>query len=359
MAKKDNELQRIIDSLSGNITPDEERLLHAWIALSDSNQRTYDEAVKIWESSRLKLSHPNPETEQEWHKLSARISRQQSSTFSSAKLWLGIAACLALFVFLGIYFVTQPSVIEETSQPPMLTVTTSNEVKMIYLPDSTMLWLNVNSEISYSPDFATSERKVNLKGEAYFVVTSDTTHPFSVQTKNASIIVTGTSFNAKENDSIVNVVVVEGRVHLRDNLSDQQVLLTKGEKGVRSNASVQETVNTDASFASWRKINNPIYTNEISNPLQFLRLKYKGEENQFSQTVIDGSIRSTASLATFRNITITATYKKPNGKVVVTRFTINDQLSPGSTISYHKRLLDIFTKSPQVALEIEKAESVK
>jgi len=359
MAQRDDELQWIIARLSGNISQEEEQQLREWTRKSDSNQRVYDEAVKIWESSRIKLVHRNPATEQEWEKLKVLILKRRNFIQTvDTRVWLSAAACFFILVFLGFYFYNRSSG-EEQSQPTMLTINTSNEVKTIYLPDSSKVWLNVNSELSYAEDFGKFSRAVNLKGEAYFIVQKDTARPFHVLMQDVSIVVTGTSFNVNTSDTIVNVIVEEGTVNLSDNGTSQFVSLTQGEKGIRSGSFLTETKNTDPLFASWRKKNNPTYNEEANNPLHFLQQKYDGEKNQFNQSVITGSIRNTATLATFRNITIKVSYKKPNGKQVVSHFDLTDPVHPGKTLLYRKRLLDIFTKKPVITVEIEKAEVVK
>jgi transmembrane sensor len=66
----------------------------------------------------------------------------------------------------------------------------------VVLPDGTQVWLNAASSISYSASFRNlQERKIHLKGEAYFEVAKDPTRPFIVQTDDQQIKVLGTHFN--------------------------------------------------------------------------------------------------------------------------------------------------------------------
>ncbi|MFD2966535.1 FecR family protein [Sphingobacterium bambusae] len=88
---------------------------------------------------------------------------------------------------------------------------------MILLPDSSKVWLNKNSTLSYKHAEADKERLVKLDGEAYFEVKSSPEHPFIVQLEKGRVQVTGTRFFAgyhKQADSLY-VDLQEGKVSYR------------------------------------------------------------------------------------------------------------------------------------------------
>ena len=77
-------------------------------------------------------------------------------------------------------------------------------LKVITLPDSSRVWLNSDSRISYPDEFTGNKRVVSLSGEAYFEVTKDSLHPMVVLTnKDFTVEVLGTTFNIRsyENDA--------------------------------------------------------------------------------------------------------------------------------------------------------------
>ena len=59
------------------------------------------------------------------------------------------------------------------------------------LSDGTRVWLNACSELRYPVSFVGKERRVELKGEAYFQVSRDSLRPFYVQTSRQNIRVLG------------------------------------------------------------------------------------------------------------------------------------------------------------------------
>ena len=58
----------------------------------------------------------------------------------------------------------------------------------IVLPDGTRVWLNAATELKYPVAFHAKERRVYLKGEAYFEVAPDKNRPFYVETEEVKEI---------------------------------------------------------------------------------------------------------------------------------------------------------------------------
>ena len=65
----------------------------------------------------------------------------------------------------------------------------------LILPDGSKVWMNAASSLRFPAVFKGKERHVELTGEAYFEVAKNKKLPFTVQTKDQTIYVTGTQFN--------------------------------------------------------------------------------------------------------------------------------------------------------------------
>jgi transmembrane sensor len=89
----------------------------------------------------------------------------------------------------------------------------------ILLSDGTKVWLNAGSRLIFPQKFSGKERKVFLKGEAYFSVAKNKGIPFIVSADKINVTVLGTEFNMKNNDSEneLEVVLVEGSVSMKEN----------------------------------------------------------------------------------------------------------------------------------------------
>jgi ferric-dicitrate binding protein FerR (iron transport regulator) len=99
------------------------------------------------------------------------------------------------------------------------------------LPDGSTVWLNDNSKLTYYSDFSRERTIVLQRGEAFFQVKKDASHPFTVQSKDVNTTVKGTSFSVKMigDAGDLKVSVVTGRV-LVHKQHDTLGLLTPGQR---------------------------------------------------------------------------------------------------------------------------------
>lgn len=80
------------------------------------------------------------------------------------------------------------------------------------LPDSTIVYLNSDSELSFPSRFSDSVRAVSVRGEAYFEVRHGEV-PFVVRANDAEIKVYGTKFNVRAyTEKRVAALLVEGSI---------------------------------------------------------------------------------------------------------------------------------------------------
>ncbi|ADY52079.1 anti-FecI sigma factor, FecR [Pseudopedobacter saltans DSM 12145] len=87
-------------------------------------------------------------------------------------------------------------------------------IYQVILPDGSHVWLNSASSITFPARFAKNERKVSIKGEAYFEVSHNKKQPFKVLSDNQEIMVLGTKFNvnAYKDELITRTTLLEGSV---------------------------------------------------------------------------------------------------------------------------------------------------
>lgn len=178
--------------------------------------------------------------------------------------------------------------------------TNSNE-KMIYntlkipygkkfevqLSDGTIVYLNAGTSLRYPVQFAKNQsRQVYLTGEAFFEVSKDKAHPFTVNAQEVSVEVLGTKFNVNSyiEDASTNVVLVEGKVSLYKDkkTAENQVYLTPGLKG--SNIRGQQKIITES-------VNTDYYTAWVTGSLVFKNASFdaiiKTLERRYNVTVIN------------------------------------------------------------------------
>jgi transmembrane sensor len=100
----------------------------------------------------------------------------------------------------------------------------------VMLADGTQIELNTDTSIRVLD--SAGKRQVWLdKGEAYFQVTHDPTHPFVVWTAGRQVTDLGTKFDIRQDASRLEVAVMEGRVSVGGTPSapSQRLLLSQGD----------------------------------------------------------------------------------------------------------------------------------
>lgn len=91
------------------------------------------------------------------------------------------------------------------------------ETKLVVLPDSSKVWLNSATTLTYDSDFNKKGREVTLSGEAFFDVSKNPSKPFIVRMRDASITVKGTSFNvsAYDGENEIQAALLTGQIQFQ------------------------------------------------------------------------------------------------------------------------------------------------
>jgi transmembrane sensor len=127
----------------------------------------------------------------------------------------------------------------------------------VVLPDGSKVWLNAASSITFPVSFNRKERRVQLKGEAYFDVKGEAKRAFFVQTKEQLIHVLGTQFNVKSyaNDENVNTTLIEGKVSvtLNDSKGSNKLLKPGQQASINKEKKIIKIVNANMEQAlAWK-----------------------------------------------------------------------------------------------------------
>lgn len=126
----------------------------------------------------------------------------------------------------------------------------------IVLEDSTEVWLNSESVLSYPEMFDAAERRVAVLGEAYFNVRKDAERPFIVDAPGQTVKVYGTAFNirAYPDEKTVFTTLERGSISVsRPDGRGGEVMLSPGHQSLLNATTMKmKTVNPDT-FTGWRK----------------------------------------------------------------------------------------------------------
>lgn len=249
--KEEFYISLLVKQLKGEINPSEQRELDEWAAAAPENQATVDDLTNAWlESDQYRYFEPAAiDLGASFDSLLHRIQTEelpQANTALAAPLsplkveprekgivrvWrVAAAAVVALALVAGWYSYSN-------NTPTVQWVafsTAAGETKELTLADGTQITLNQNSTLSYPEAFTEDTRPVKLEGEAFFRVTHDEQHPFTVQAAGAEVRVLGTAFDVRAygQEQLLAVTVENGKVRVTPDGSKNNLTLTAGQKGI-------------------------------------------------------------------------------------------------------------------------------
>jgi ferric-dicitrate binding protein FerR (iron transport regulator) len=216
----------LISYLLKEVSEEQALQVEEWRARDIANERRFEQFKMIWDSSKNFTADPDIDAQASLQKVKQRATEQkpQAKVVAMHRYgWLKIAAAVLFIAGGGWLFMTRfmnPQVVSETQ----------DIVKTDTLSDGSMITLNKYALLNYPKRFQGEQRNVALvKGEAFFRIAPNKAKPFVISTGGATIKVVGTSFNVKNRNGMVEVIVETGIVQVTDNFSHTMILLKPGE----------------------------------------------------------------------------------------------------------------------------------
>lgn len=294
-----------------------------WRKAAPENEMIYTQLLNYFSENGSLPVHFTPDIRKAYETVAEQTGIHKSGKVRILKVstWAKVAAVL-VFALIGWWVVDKQDVFKAITYA---SVTTGDTVQTtVVLPDGTKVWLNYGSELQYSRRFK-ANRKIQLKGEAYFEVAHDSLHPFIVQANNASVRVLGTKFNveAYANTAIDNVTVTEGRVSYGS--GQETVKLIAGDKGLfsKETGAVQKTINDDPNFLSWKTkafiFDNIQLADALNDLAKVYRFTFKFSEPSLSNLTLTAHFTNRPLDEILQTISLTLSVKiiKQSGNYII------------------------------------------
>jgi transmembrane sensor len=187
-----------------------------------------------------------------WERLNGRIEAEKPvitiQRHSFFQTFARIAAMVVIVAGIG-------WLLFEVGTPGKVTVASADDEKNIelLLADGSKIYLNRDSKLTYPKEFGRNNRKVSLRGEAFFDIAPDASRPFIIDAGKASVRVLGTSFNVMTDNghNEVEVYVSSGKVMLSSTDGSRSVTLEPEYVGKVSEAASSQALNTNVNYLSW------------------------------------------------------------------------------------------------------------
>ena len=243
-------MEQIVRHLNGEATDAEREFVEKWKTASSENNRYFDEVASVWENTENAADFVSIDVDKQWERFvtQTQLTKPKPRVLSLVTVWSVAAAVLVLigttFYFNGVF----------SDQITLMAV--SGEENRFVLPDGSTVWLNDNSELSYTKNFGGEEGKVRsleLHGEAYFDVVKNPKKPFEIQVNDTKTKVLGTSFNLKEDrgSNTVSLDLINGKVAFSSATAEEVV--SPGEHiTATANGVLTKQTFSDLNFLAWK-----------------------------------------------------------------------------------------------------------
>jgi ferric-dicitrate binding protein FerR (iron transport regulator) len=359
----------IIKFLKNEISEAESKQLQAWLAESEAN-RSLLKSFKATEDIQIGINALNQvDVEQEWENFKQHPQVKAKSWIRS---WLPYAAALVVtFSCFGLYL-RHDNHVDSKSQQVAYDVAPGNKKAMleladglvvrldnqsseqsknqnfevkegtvyfkpnkeniqqngknalrtprageykVVLPDGTRVWLNASSYLSFPQSFNGDERRVELKGEAYFEVAHLPSKPFIVAFNNTQVKVFGTHFNINTYGKASTTTLIDGSVSVTYGTVER--FLKPGEEALIDAGKIEVQPTEVYKSIAWKEGVFYFKEDQIKDVLDQIarwydvQIAYEGPVNAQS---ITGSIRRQATLNQVLEMLGTVTHAKFNLK---------------------------------------------
>ena len=206
----------ILRLFSGEADIYEKKKIAKWLGLSAENKKFYSDLREIWLSTGIQSNADQYDLEDAIRNFRDNIDKSENRHKRKIAFIQFVKYAAVFILALALPF-SYNYVTQNTAQQSMTTIYCAfGDKSNIILPDSTKVWLNSGSKLTFNSDFKHGGRKVLLEGEAYFSVSKDKSNPFRVKTSDVEIKVLGTQFNVKAypEEISVSTTLVEGSLQV-------------------------------------------------------------------------------------------------------------------------------------------------
>jgi ferric-dicitrate binding protein FerR (iron transport regulator) len=239
----DNELlQRYIE---GNVTAEEIEAVTDWLDADEENVKEYRALQKLYTISLFN----KPELQQ------SALRKTTWPAIRKPVYELMKAVALILLIWGGMQWLNERA--EEEEAPPAFQTffVPAGQRAELTLPDSSKVWLNAQSKITYPSRFEEGNRLITLDGEAYFDVKHRDGQAFIVKTKQMDIQVLGTEFSviAYADEPVSEVALLKGSIALKPANSTHSYLMKVNEHVRLNGNKLQVYPISNYDYFKWRE----------------------------------------------------------------------------------------------------------
>ncbi|MFA5329584.1 MAG: FecR domain-containing protein [Prolixibacteraceae bacterium] len=203
--------------LTGKEYKEEFSTLQEWINQNDENRKLFK---SLKEEKNMADSFDEFEAinkEIAWKRYVAHVDnlslRKLINWWKFAAVFFFLIGCAGV---LG-YLVEKNNLLPLKANENFTTISTNyGQNSKVILPDSSVVWVNSGTTLSYNTNFAVNNRKIKLIGQAFFHIARNEKMPLVVASNDLEIKVLGTRFDVSSypEDKNISIVLESGSVEI-------------------------------------------------------------------------------------------------------------------------------------------------
>ena len=262
----------ISSRLAGDSILDDKEF-NAWLDSDGGNRALWIELKALWNRSyEAGLLH-KINVQDGWSNMSMRIIQAKKKRIKR-HFYIGIAVTLLLFIGVSVtlgYMLLKPDMQWERF------AASGQNYSSITLADGSVVDVNRGGEFYYQAPFSTFERRVRLKGEAFFNVKGNHDAPFYIEAGQFRIRVVGTAFNVRNTGNCFEVNVAKGLVVVQNLKVENDILILQGGESVRFDHGTKILIRQDdlnSNYDAWKTRQILFRNNNLRSVCQTLESVY-------------------------------------------------------------------------------------
>jgi len=191
------------------------------------------------------------------------------------------------------------------------------------LPDASIVNLDRGTTLDIISSDFDKNRALQLNGRAYFTVTKDADHPFTVALPQGKVTVLGTQFNINTEENLEEIYVKEG--HVRYDISNRSFDLRAGDYIKVIDGDVIKVAMNDDNYLSWKSGKLILDNVNLTKAVKNLSTHFKTDISLLpTLDALDCKISTTIEQESLTealeelSILLSLQYKKVENKILIT-----------------------------------------
>ena len=254
----------------GDASPEEKEAVTRWVDADKENMEEYLALRKLYNIT-IWQQEPAPVASE----IISEV-RKRRTLWSIGRELLKIAAIFAIaFSVVSIYNRPEPEPVRQEAIMQTIYVPAGQRAELT-LSDSTKVWLNAKTTLTFPSHFEGENRSVTLDGEGYFNVTHNKNRPFIVKSEQYDIKVLGTEFNvhAYKGNPVFETALLKGSVQIESANHRDNLLLEPNKKAYMEHGQLKTSPITQYNYFLWKEGLICFDDNTISDLFKKLQLYF-------------------------------------------------------------------------------------